>query len=108
MVICLPVSINGNGQAVARKGKAMQQGIQAVIVIQAIAGDDLPDAGMKVGTTIYLAWDRQTRRFFVVQWDRIRWVCSCGRPGCAHRLATNTYVFERSVQYQDHKPGLKR
>jgi hypothetical protein len=75
---------------------AMQQDTQDIAIIPARACGRLLEAGVKDQEKFYLAWDQQARRLFVVQWDRVRWVCSCGRNGCAHRLATNTYLFELS------------
>jgi len=71
---------------------------QRVSIVPATANIDLLEGGIKQGSVIYLAWDWMARRFFVVQWNRVRWVCSCGTPACAHRLAANTYVFELSCK----------
>lgn len=69
-----------------------------VSIVPATANTDLLEGGIKQGAIIYLAWDWTARRFFVVQWNRVRWVCSCGTSACAHRLAANTYVFELSFK----------
>jgi hypothetical protein len=80
---------------------------QCVSIVPATANTDLLEAGIKKGAIIYLSWDRAARRFFVVQWDRVRWVCSCGTPACTHRLAANTYVFELSLKDRTGAPELR-
>jgi hypothetical protein len=76
----------------------MQSEIQKVTIMHTIVCGDLPEAGIKEHQRLYLAWDQQARRLFVVQWDRVRWMCSCGKARCIHRLAANTYLFELSSQ----------
>jgi hypothetical protein len=76
---------------------------QPVTILPVTARTDFLESGIKQGTTLYLAWDWSARRFYVVQWDRIRWLCSCGTSACLHRLAVNIYVFELS---QKDQPGI--
>ncbi len=69
--------------------------VETVTIIQATAGADLLEAGMKAGTPFYLAWDQAVRRFYVVQWERVHWRCSCGQGACIHQRAANTYLLSR-------------
>ncbi len=85
----------------------MQNDVPRVTIVHARVSGDLPEAGIKQDAIVYLAWDWAARRFFVVQWNRVRWVCSCGTLACAHKLAANTYVFELSVKEQAAKSGAQ-
>ncbi len=76
----------------------MQDTCEHVTIVAARVSDKLPQIGLKAGEMFYLAWDNLELRLFVVQWERTRWICTCGQNGCAHRLAANTYVFEQSIK----------
>jgi hypothetical protein len=76
----------------------MSQQFQPVTILRALAESAIPEAGIKQGDTVYLARDTSvtsTDRFFVVKWERVRWVCSCGKRACDHQRQVNTFVFER-------------
>lgn len=73
----------------------MQQASTSLVIITpARACADCEQAGIKAGGIVYLAWDQDAGCFYVVQWNRTRWLCSCGKGGCRHRLAANQYVFD--------------
>lgn len=74
---------------------------QAISVVLAIAGDDMPEAGISRGESMYVAWESATGAFCIVRWDRERWRCSCGKGECEHRLAVNEFVFQ-ATQKQKH------
>jgi hypothetical protein len=76
----------------------MQHDFQNVTIIPATAGADLLEAGIKDQERLYLAWDQQARRLFVVQWDLTRWICSCGKGTCAHKLRVNDILVEKFQQ----------
>ena len=69
---------------------------QAVTILRGIASVDIAEIGVKQGDRVYLARDGETNSFCVVRWERTRWVCSCGRGACEHKLRVNTFVFEES------------
>ncbi len=73
---------------------------EPVTIIQATAGADFLEAGLRAGTSFYLAWDYAARRLYVVQWERVHWHCSCGQPACIHQLAANTYLLNQLQQHQ--------
>ena len=68
----------------------------AVTILRGIASVDFPEIGVKQGDRVYLARHAQTNSFCVVRWQRTRWVCSCGRSACEHKLSVNSFVFEES------------
>src|SRR5258708_10111132 len=76
----------------------MSQQFQPVTILRVLAESAIPEAGIKQGDTVYLARDTSvtsTDRFFVVKWERVRWVCSCGKRACDHQRQVNTFVFWR-------------
>jgi hypothetical protein len=76
------------------KDKAMRQDFQNVTIIPARACGSSLDAGIKDQEKLYLAWDQRSHRLFVVQWDRVRWVCSCGGGICEHKMRVNDFLVE--------------
>lgn len=76
----------------------MQTTCEHVTIVAAKVSDKLPQIGLKVGETFYLAWDHRELRLFVAQWVLTRWTCTCGQNGCAHRLAANQYVYEQTMK----------
>ncbi len=74
---------------------------QHISILPLVASADLPQAGIKAQQILYLAWDEDASRLFVVRWERTRWVCSCHTKRCSHVLATNTFVLTRVRQQTD-------
>jgi hypothetical protein len=77
-----------------------QHPFQVVTIVRATAHTDLPELGIKQGDTFYLAHNGQPQNFRVVKWDRVRWVCSCGKGACEHKLAVNELVLKELQKCQ--------
>lgn len=77
---------------------AMQQDVHDVTIIPARACGSSLDAGITDQEKLYLAWDQQARCLFVVQWSRTRWICSCGKGKCDHKLRVNDLLVEEFQQ----------
>ncbi len=73
----------------------------ATTVVRAIAGDDMPEVGISRDESIYVTWESATRELCIVRWDRLRWMCSCGKRACEHKRAVNEFVFQ-AAQKQKH------
>lgn len=89
--------------------------MQEVTILRAQATTDMPEIGIKHGDIFYITGDGQdgspSARFRIVKWERIRWVCSCGKGACEHKLMVNTFVFElsqkRSITRDDLVPYVE-
>ena len=71
-------------------------------ILKATAGADLLEAGIKQGDTFYMVRDGldsgPNLRFRVVKWEHTRWVCSCGKGRCEHKILVNDFLFQASQQ----------
>lgn len=76
--------------------------MQTATILKATAGADLLEAGIKQGDTFYMVRDGLDSgpnvRFRVVKWNHTRWVCSCGKGKCEHKLLVNDFLFQESQQ----------
>lgn len=77
-------------------------------ILKARADADLLEAGIKQGDTFYMVRDGLDRgpnmRFRVVKWDHTRWVCSCGKGKCEHKIFVNDFLFQESQKRWEAKP----
>jgi hypothetical protein len=72
-------------------------------ILKARADADLLEAGIKQGDTFYMVRDGldngPNMRFRVVKWEHTRWVCSCGKGRCKHKILVNDFLFQASQQH---------
>ncbi len=76
----------------------MQQEVRITNILRAVAGADMPEAHIKEGGRFYMVRDAEIGAFRVVKWDRVRWLCSCGKGPCEHKRYVNDFLTEEFVK----------
>jgi hypothetical protein len=66
-------------------------------IISVIALADHPVLSIRKNHTLYLVRNGDhNSSFHVVRWDRVQWICTCGRGRCGHKTAVNDLLVAES------------
>ena len=67
------------------------------MIIPVLALADNPVLAIRKNHTLYLVrLGDHNSSFHLVRWDRVQWICTCGRGRCGHKLAVNDMLVAES------------